>query len=154
MPNQLVTLEGEVYWARTEQPEKSPFTEPGEPDKYSWKTMLRPNQESLMKFMDLQSLGIKNKLGKDEQGYYVNFNRPTETRNRKTGKVTKTFTAPVVTGPDGQPFSGMVPNGSKAEVVLDIYEHPVQGGRTSHAARFHALNVKELAKSDAVVEAY
>lgn len=145
--NKFVDLEGEIMWARCIQPELSPFkNKPNDPDKYQWKTALRPTQESLMTFMDLQSLGIKNKLGKDENGYVINFNRPTEIVNKKTGKVIRKFDPPQVTGPDGSVFNEPIGNGSKGIVTIELYEHPVQGGKTAHAARFHAIKLKEVVK--------
>lgn len=147
MPSFYETLEGELYWARTQSPELKPFkNKPTDPDEYQWKVMLRPTQESLSKILDLQAKGCKNKLGKDEKGYTVNFNRPS-VRYKKTQNgpwvALEKFEAPKVTL-NGQAFNDLIGNGSKGSVTVEVYEHNAPGGKKAHAARFHALDIKEL----------
>lgn len=146
MPSFFETLEGELNWARTQTPELSPFkNKPSDPDKYQWKVMLRPNQESMMKILDLQAKGCKNKLGKDDRGYTVNFNRPTERRNTRTGAILEKFEPPKVFKSDGvTPMTDLIGNGSKGKVTVEVYEHNAPNGGKAHAARLHSITVTEL----------
>lgn len=140
MPNELVTLEGEFHWVRTQEPEMSPFGKPGEPPKYQWKAMLRPTQESMMRIIDLQSKGVKNQLKKDDKGYYINFNRPTVAGKRKVP-----LDPPKVFAADGKtPIEGLVGNGSKGDMIIELYEHSTPTGSKAHAARLYGLTVKEM----------
>lgn len=147
MPNFYETLSGELYWARTQSPELKPFkNKPSDPDEYQWKVMLRPDQASMIKVMDLQAKGCKNKLGKDEKGYTVNFNRPTvRFKKPPSGPWTaiEKFEAPKVTM-NGSAFADLIGNGSKGNVVVEVYEHKAPGGKTAHAARLHAIEITEL----------
>lgn len=142
------TLEGELNWVRTKTAELSPAEwkkKPSDPDKYTWKCMLRPTQESLRKIMDLQAKGIKNKLGKDEKGYTINFNRPTERLDAKSGRVLEKFDAPKVFKADGfTEINELVGNGSKGFVKVEVYEYNIKGGGKGHAARLDSIMVTEL----------
>ena len=144
--NKLVKLFGELNWVRVGEPEIGYKATPNEPDKYQWKANLSLTKESLMEFMDLQATyGLKNKLSKKEDGtgYAVNFNRPTERVNKKTGKVVKKYTNPTVTV-DGKPFDGMIGNGSEGYVVLEMEEFKLMGDRKGYAARLHSIEVTKL----------
>ena len=107
-----VVLKGTFRWIRTHEPEEFQ-------GKKSWKATIAPDQESVMKIMDLQAQGCKNQLKKDENGYYINFSRPVE-KKKKTGEVFKTFTPPVVKDRAGNIISDMVANGAKGEMILDV----------------------------------
>lgn len=147
MSNTFETLEGELNWVRTKTPEMSPAqfkSKPTDPDKYFWKTMLRPTQDSLIKIMDMQAKGVKNKLGKDDKGYYINFNRPVETFD-KNGRVKEKFNPPKVYKADGSTeITDLVGNGSKGFVKIELYEHGAPGGKKAHAARLDSIMVTEL----------
>lgn len=140
-------LLGEFYWVKVGEPEESPaeFRRPGEPPKYSWRVQFRPDKDSLMKIMDLQSMGVKNKLKKTEdgKGYSINFSRPTEVRKGKKGPVTK-LNPPMVFAADGKtPITDPIGNGSKGELTIELYEHKTPTG-TAHAARFYSMTVTDL----------
>jgi hypothetical protein len=140
----FVTLTGEFHWHKHVDAEKSPFTLKGEPEKWAWKTMFIPDQESLMKVMDLQSEGVKNKLSKleDRPGYSVNFSRPT-----KIGKAGKELAPPKVYQADGTtPFEGRVENGSKGVITLELYEHKTPNGGKAKAARWLSSTITEAAE--------
>lgn len=142
-----VVLKGEFHWVKNVDAEKSPFTLKGEPEKWAWKTMFIPEQESLMKIMDLQSMGVKNKLSKleDRPGYSVNFSRPT-----RVGKQGKELSPPKVYQADGTTlFDGRVENGSKGEITLELYEHKTPNGGKAHAARWLSATITEPAESKA-----
>jgi hypothetical protein len=138
----FVTLKGEFHWCKPNAPEKSPFTPKGDPEKWAWKTMFIPDQESLMKVMDLQSMGVKNKLSKleDRPGYSVNFSRPT-----KIGKAGKELDPPKMYQADGvTPLTEQVGNGSKGEITLELYEHKTPNGGKAHAARWYSAKIEEM----------
>lgn len=140
MANSFVTLKGEFHWFKPDVAEKSPFTQKGEPEKWAWKTMFIPDQESLMKMMDLQSMGVKNKLSKleDRPGYSVNFSRPTKIQGKDTHP-------PKIYQTDGKtPLEGKVGNGSKGEITLELYEHKTPNGGKAHAARWYSASISEL----------
>ena len=140
MSNLYETLSGEFYWTRTKEPELSPFkAKPSDPDKYQWKTMFRPDKDSLTKIMDLQSMGVKNQLRKDDKGYFINFNRPTEI---KTGRGMSKLEPPKVTL-NGKPFDEFIGNGSRGQLTLEVYEHKTQNGGKGHAARLYAIDLEE-----------
>lgn len=141
MSNLFETLEGELHYVRTKEAEQSPFTPAGQPPKFQWKLMFRPNQESLMKVMDMQSKGVKNQLKKDEQGYYVNFSRPTEIRTKKG--VIK-LDPPKVTNADGSVIDELIGNGSKGTIRVELYQHNTPNGGKAYAARLDSITVTDL----------
>jgi hypothetical protein len=147
MANTFEKLKGSFHYMRAVTAEKSPFTKQGEPDKFAWKTMFRPDQASLMKIMDLQSKGVKNKLSKDEDGYYTNFSRPTEVKGR-AGLMK--LDPPKVYGADGTtPIDAdTVGNGSEGELTVELYEHKTPNGGKAHAARFYAATITKLVERE------
>lgn len=143
--SEFVTLEGELNWVRHIDPEMSPFTPQGQPSRYQWKVMFRPDQESLMKVMDMQSKGVKNQLKKDERGYYVNFNRPTAKPTKK-GEIK--FEAPKVVMADGTPVTTLIGNGSKGSIKVELYQHGTPNGGKAYAARWDSAIITDLVKYD------
>lgn len=135
----FVTLDGELMWVRTNEPEE--FN-----GKKAWKATIRPNQESVMKVMDLQAQGVKNQLKKDEHGYYINFQRPVE-KKKKTGEVFKTFTPPVVTDREGKVITDMIANGAKGSMKLEIDSFKGQMGKVT-VAMLDSLILDEFQKYD------
>lgn len=140
MSSMYEVLEGEFYWVRHKAPEEYL-------GKSAWKFMLRPTQESLMKIMDMQSKGVKNQLKKDDKGYYINFSRPTDKKNNKTGAITQRFEPPKVFQADGiTPMDELVGNGSKGKARIELYEHKTPNGGKAHAARWDSMVVTDLVK--------
>lgn len=144
MSSSFEKFEGSFDWTRVHTPEKSPFTKPGEPEKFNWKTKFRPkDQENLMKLMDLQAKGVKNKLGKDDTGYFMNFNRPTEIKSR--GGVVK-LDPPKVYQADGvTPLEDFIGNGSKGFLTLEVEEYTNKAGKGC-TARLDSICVTDLVK--------
>jgi hypothetical protein len=140
-----VILKGEFHWCKYDAPEKSPFTAKDQPEKWAWKTMFIPDQESLMKVMDMQSMGVKNKLSKleDRAGYSVNFSRPTKIAGKDT------FPPKVFQADGSTPFEGRVENGSKGEITIELYEHKTPNGGKAHAARWLSATISEPAVREA-----
>lgn len=146
---EFVDLNGEFFWIRAVTPEEFE-------GKSAWKAMIRPDQESIMKIMDMQAKGVKNKLKKDnENRYCINFSRPTEKKNKK-GEVYKKFDPPKVFDTNGQEIKVNIANGAKGTMRLEVYEHPTKMGK-SHAAMLHSLTLSEYQEygtEDAKAEAY
>lgn len=139
MANTYETLEGTFYWTKIVDPEETPFKDKNGDFKWVWKTMFRPNAESLMKVMDLQSKGVKNMLKKDELGYYTNFNRPVKDSRGKSLQPPKAYKADGTT-----PLTESIGNGSKGKLVLELYEHKTPTGGKASAARLYSLTITEL----------
>lgn len=136
----LVTLEGTFYWAQhIYEPTETPFKDKHGNLRWVWKVMFRPTPDSLMQIMDLQSKGVKNQLKKDEQGYFVNFSRPTK------DSAGKALRPPFVFAADGQTvITDAIGNGSKGKLTLDLYEHKTPTGGKANAARLYSITVTEL----------
>jgi hypothetical protein len=148
MANFYEEMDGEFHWMRHLEPEASPFTKQGEPPKYQWKTMFKPNADSVMKIMDMQAKGVKNQLKKDDAGqWYVNFNRPTEI---KTKKATSTLSPPKVTKEDGTPITELVGNGSKGRIKVELYQHGTPNGGKAYAARWDSAVITDLVEYNRV----
>lgn len=131
-------LEGTFEWIKT-----GPNFDEYE-GKRSWSAVIRPTKESLEIVRDMQAEGIKNVVKKDDKGYYVKFSKPLEKKN-KEGKVVKTFTTPIIKDAEGTDLTNtLVGNGSAGVMKVDLYEHPVKGGKTSHAARFEGVKITTL----------
>lgn len=139
MPNTYETLEGSFNWTQITDPQETPFKDKKGNAKWVWKTQFRPNSESLMKVMDLQSKGVKNQLKKDDLGYYVNFNRPTKDSAGKALQPPRAFKADGIT-----PLTENIGNGSKGKVVLELYEHKTPNGGKAHAARLYSFSITDL----------
>lgn len=110
-----------------------------------WSVNLYPDEASLKIITDLQTQGIKNRLRKDEDGYYMNFGRPCTKENKKTGQV-MVFNAPKVVDKDNLPIDGSgIGNGSDLTIKLEVYEHGVPGSKSkSKAARLSSVRVDNL----------
>jgi hypothetical protein len=147
MANQTKKFKGRVYFTKTKEPELSPFTEKGKPDKYSWKTVLRPNKDEIMNLMDLQGMGVKNKIKKmtfkedGQEDYSIQFSRPTEIHSKTKGVIK---VDPPKVFYNGEPFDGDFGWGSEAEVEVELYQHATPNGGKAHAARLYAIHLTKL----------
>lgn len=116
--------------------------------KSSWKHTIYLDQKSLDIVRELQVEGIKNRLKKDEDGYYMTFSRPTKMtwKDKKTGEEKSTpFEPPVVRlKSENKLFTGDVGNGSDIETKLEVYSHGTPGGGKAKAARWLATRVDSL----------
>ena len=108
---------------------------------------LYPDREGLDTLRDLQAVGVKNQLKKDDDGYYTSFNRPTfkETKD-SSGNVLKRidFDPPEVIDKDGNPFKDFLGKGTDVTVVLEVYSHPTPTGGRAKAARLLKCRVDSL----------
>lgn len=128
-----IYLSGKCKWCRTQTPDEY----------FKWKITLWPDAESMVKVNKLKEEGIKNILKKDEDGYYITFNRPTSVMRK--GKVVG-MEPPIVLNKEGTaPLMELVGNGSDVTVKLEIYGGKVPTGMGSYkAARFLSVRVNNL----------
>lgn len=129
-------VKGELVWIKTQRDRPEEYE-----GKKSWSVTVYPDKESLDLVREMQADGIKNKVKKDDKGWFVKFSRPCQQVN-KDGKVTKVFDPPVIVDENGNVVDGPVSNGAIGTVKVDFYEHPVKGGK-SHAARLVGVKLHE-----------
>jgi len=136
MATEYIDVSGKAKWARLVEPD-SLYNK--------WQVVLYPDTKSLEVIRKLQTEGIKNKLRKDDEGYNMNFGRPTFIENRKSG-LRKTLEPPTVKGKDDKPIDGItVGNGSDVTLGLEVYSHQVPGNRAgAKAARLKSVRVDNL----------
>ena len=126
-----VFLKGKLKWVQTQQPDQFG----------NWKATLYPDQESLEIIRNLQAKGLKNVLGKDEDGYHVTFRRP---QNKKVRGEIRGFSAPVVLRADGSICTELVGNGSDGYVKVEVYDYKPPVGQSAKAARLVSLRIDNL----------
>lgn len=133
MATEFVFLQGKGSWIRPQVVNQW--------GKYSM--VLHPNAESLEKIRDLQAEGVKNVIGKDDDGYFVRLSRPSEIKI--DGKI-KGLVPPEVFGPDGNPLRDvLIGNGSDVTVKMEVYLHKVPASdKKAKAMRWLAIKVNEL----------
>ncbi len=131
-----VYIQGKVSWVKYVTPD---------PLYNKWSLRVHPNAEGIEIIRELQTEGVKNQFKKDEDGYYIQFSRPTD--RKINGKVIG-MTPPVVgTKKDGvfTPMDGVaIGNGSDGTVKLEVYSHPTPSGGKAKAARWAGLQVDNL----------
>lgn len=111
-----------------------------------WTCQLHPTPESLEKIREMQAEGLKNVIKKDDDGYYVNFSRPTSTVIQ--GKV-RGFAPPKILDKDGvETPNTNVGNGSDGVIKLEVYSHKTPGGGKAIAARLDTIRVDNLIPFD------
>lgn len=130
---EYVFIQGKLSWVKVQTP-----NEWGK-----WTVTVHPNNESLEKIRELQGEGMKNVLKKDEDGYFTQFNRPTQKMMK--GKVVG-LVPPEVLQADGKtPLTGvLVGNGSDGVVKLEVYSHGTPGGGKAKAARLLSIKIDNL----------
>lgn len=128
-----VYIQGKVSWVKYVTPD---------PMFNKWSVTIHPNSESLEIIRELQTQGVKNQFKKDEDGYYIQFSRPTDRKIK--GKVVP-LAPPVCLNQDGTPMEGVaIGNGSDATVKLEVYQHATPTGGKAKAARFAGLKIDNL----------
>lgn len=135
-----VYVKGKLSWVR-----------PDKPDPWgNYKATIHLDQESLNIVKKLCDEGLKNRIGQDEDGYFVTFRRPTQKVIK--GKVVAFSPIEVLDGtkeklPDGSyfPWKGeAIGNGSDGVLKLQVYEHPTPSGGKAKAARLEAIRIDHL----------
>lgn len=111
-----------------------------------WTVTLYPDPDSLEVMRDLQAKGIKNRMRKDDDGYHMIFNRPSEKEiEEANGMKRLIYFSPVeVTDAEGKPFDNLIGHGSDLTITLEIYQHNTPAGGKAIAARLYAVRVDHL----------
>ena len=147
MAKSLKYLQGKVSWVKHIKPD----------EKYGkWTVKLHPDNPSLEKIREMQTsqngvTGIKNILGKDDDGYFMNFSRPTKKEFKRRDGMTETraFAPPVVVTKDGTPWDDKgIGNGSDGTVELEYYTFNAPGGGKGSAVRWERLRIDTLVPYD------
>lgn len=109
-------------------------------DKFgNWKTGIYLTPESVTKVKELQVRGLKNTLTENEDGVYMQFNRPQQ--KNYSGKVIG-LVPPEVVDRDGLPLKEtLIGNGSDITLKLEVYGFKRFPGI---AARWMAVKVDNL----------
>jgi hypothetical protein len=131
MPSVDVFLKGKLKWVQTKQPDQFG----------NWKATIYPDAESLEIIRTLQAKGLKNVLGKDDEGYHITFRRP---QNKKVRGELRGFTAPVVLLGDGSICNDLVGNGSDGYLKVEVYDYKPPVGQMAKAARLVSLRIDNL----------
>lgn len=131
---EIVDIDGMVKWVRHITPNQWG----------NWSITVYPNPAGLEKLREMQAEGMKNVLKKDEDGWYMRFNRPTQ---KTFGNKVQGFVPPEVFEKDGiTKFEGKgIGNGTTATVRLETYLHKVPSSdKKARAARWLSLKVIDL----------
>lgn len=133
-------IKGKLSWVR-----------PDKPDPWgNYKATIHPDNEGLEKIRELCAEGLKNRIGKDDDGYFVTFRRPTQKMMK--GKVVAFTPVELLDGTQPKLADGSYPplrdvavgNGSDGVIKLQIYEHPTPSGGKAKAARLEAIRIDTL----------
>lgn len=136
MSTEYVYISGKLSWVHTNKL-----------DKYGkWKATVHPDKASEEIVFRLQKEGCKNKVGKDDDGYYVTYSRQPNITVR--GQVIG-LAAPEVLNPDGTPLTqALIGNGSDGTLKLEVYPYHVHsdppGVKKGKAARLLSIRVDNL----------
>lgn len=141
MATEYVFLTGKGSWIRPEV-----INEWGK-----WAMVLHPDTASLEIIRELQSEGVKNVIGKDDDGYFVRISRPAEYRTKGQLKglsppLMFDGTKPLPGGGYAPLVGQMIGNGSDVVVKMEVYTHgiPGQPGKKAKAMRWHSCRIDTL----------
>lgn len=132
MEKTYVYWSGKAKWVRYDTPDLT----------YNkWNHVLYPNEVHLDEIRKLQAEGLKNVLGKDDDGWKINIGRPTQ-RIWK-GKVVP-FAPPTVVDAEGRPLTGVaIGNGSDVTTKSEVYRY-THMGKKGVAIRWESMRVDNL----------
>src|SRR5689334_22159213 len=139
---EYIPVKGKVKWFRQIKPDNKY-------DPPRWRHVMYPDNESLNIIRDLQAEGVKNILNKDEDGYCINWSRPTQI---KVNGEYRGLQPPTVTLADGKtPYGGNVGNGSDVTTILEVYKHRVPNSpKMAKAARWYSSRIDNLVPFEGV----
>lgn len=133
-----VFLKGKIKWANS-------LFVPDTMYEPKWQAKLYPDEDSVDIIRELQSLGLMNKIAKDDDGWYTSVSRPTQ---KMFKGVLKPLTPPVIEDNEGNPItSNIIGNGSDVICKMEVYKYKAQGGnRWKVAYRLASVRVVNLIK--------
>lgn len=138
MASEYLTFSGKCKWAQKLVHPDMKFKK--------WGVQLYLDTLSLDKFKQtVEKYGLKNHLKKDDEGYFVNFSRPTEKIIR--GK-NIAFAPPRIVYND-QPFIGTIGNGSDVTLIVELYSYKDPYGKPGYAIRLESVRVDNLIEYNA-----
>lgn len=131
-----VFLKGKIKWAN------SLFT-PDTMYEPKWQAKLYLDDESVEIIRELQSLGLMNKISKDDDGWYTSVSRPTQ---KMFKGVLTPLTPPVIEDNEGNLITqNIIGNGSDVICKMEVYNYKPQGGnRRKVAYRLASVKVVNL----------
>lgn len=142
-----VYFKGKGSWFRHLFQLDTMYAAPDDPGK--WHLKLHPTQESLEEF---KALKTKNRLMQDDDGYYINLNRPRKKTItlRTGGKKEIIFDPPKVFDKDGHPLSedARIGNGSDVTAKCELYSYSYMGNR-ANAIRLESVRIDNLVPYEA-----
>lgn len=119
-----------------------------------WKSVVYPNSESLEKIREWQAQGLKNKVSKDDDGWFTTFSRPASKLMK--GKIVG-FEAPKIFDGTQKLADGsykmitepIVGNGSTGIMKLELYNYTPPGSvNKAVAARWLSTRIDNLVPFD------
>lgn len=132
MPSKDVYLSGKVGY--------SSLTRPDQYGKYNVKLYFSGNSDTFKKVEELKAEGLKNTIGKDEDGYFMYLRRPHQ--SEKAGKITA-YGPPKILDSDGRVFEKMIGRGSDVTCKLQCYWGKMKLG-SYYGSRLEAVRVDNL----------
>lgn len=133
-------LDGEFVWIKTSKDRPEEFVAPDGTVKKSWSATIYPDKDSLELIRELQAIGIKNKLKKDDKGWHAKFSCPVE--EVKKGKVVRVNDPPLVVDASGNVIDGFVNNGAIGSMKIDFKEGSTPKGKY-YVARLQGLKLTD-----------
>jgi hypothetical protein len=115
-------IKGELVWIKTQRDRPEEYE-----GKKTWSITQYPDKDGLELVRELQAIGIKNKLKRDDKGWFVKWSRPTE--QVKNEKVVKVFDPPIIVDSDGNVIDGPINNGAIGTVKIDFTEGKTSKGK-------------------------
>lgn len=138
MEKTFLYWQGKAKWVRAVQPDLT----------YNkWNFVLYPLEKHLDEIRELQAQGMKNVLGKDDDGWKINISRPTQKVWK--GKVIA-FAPPTIVDAEGRPLDGVtIGNGSDVTAKIEKYQHGTPSGKKATAIRWEGLRIDTLVPFEA-----
>jgi len=129
----IVYLKGTIKWCKHIRPD---------PTYDKWSVVMYVDGPELDKVREWQALGIKNKVQKDDDGWFITLSRKTSLQFKGT---IKGLQPPRVVDPQGIPIDKPVGNGSTGVAKCILWMSKLYPGKN---LRWEALRVDNLVEFD------
>lgn len=133
-----VFLKGKIKWCKHLKPDTR--FEP------KWSVVMYVEGEELEKVREWQAQGIKNKVSKDDDGWFITLSRKTEIKTKQGRAIG--MEPPKVIDKEGSPIVTMVGNGSDGIAKCTLWTFNPQPGISGKALRWEGLRVDNLIPFD------